>query len=154
MLYCLLIPFGEHTSMSTQMKSQQNTYPTFLLHADLLIGLLAVVAIMVGTTLLNIQTWEKESLDWIWQTASNMGVLLAVCIFALVINRSLGHRTSIAVRLAHFGLELCVIAGLVVSTLVIWNVTDTDVAWRAIGTIFILAIGSCLGIGISRMISR
>ena len=140
--------------MTSQNETPRHPYPAFLLHADRLIGLLGVMAIMVGTTLLVIQIWEKESFKWIWQIVSNMGVLLVVCIVAITINRLLGRSTSIVVRLAHFGLELCVIAGLVVSTLVIWNVTDTDVAWRAIGTIFILAIGSCLGIGISRMISR
>jgi hypothetical protein len=58
------------------------------------------------------------------------------------------------VRIAHAALELSVIAGLVLSTLVIWRVTDPEVAWRAIGTISVLAIASCLGVGVSRMATR
>jgi hypothetical protein len=140
--------------MSSENKTPRHPYPAFLLHADRLIGLLAVMAIMVGTTLLVIQIWETESFKWIWQIVSNMGVLLVVCIVAITINRLLGRSTSIVVRIAHAALELSVIAGLVLSTLVIWRVTDLEVAWRAIGTISVLAIASCLGVVVSRMASR
>jgi hypothetical protein len=140
--------------MTSENNTPRHPYPAFLLHADRLIGLLAVMAIMVGTTLLVIQIWEKESFKWIWQIVSNMGVLLVVCIVAITINRLLGRSTSIVVRIAHAALELSVIAGLVLSTLVIWRVTDPEVAWRAIGTISVLAIASCLGVGVSRMATR
>jgi len=140
--------------MTSQNETPRHPYPAFLLHADRLIGLLGVMAIMVGTTLLVIQIWEKESFKWIWQIVSNMGVLLVVCIVAITINRLLGRSTSIVVRIAHAALELSVIAGLVLSTLVIWRVTDPEVAWRAIGTISVLAIASCLGVGVSRMATR
>jgi hypothetical protein len=140
--------------MTSQNETPRHPYPAFLLHSDRLIGLLGVMAIMVGTTLLVIQIWEKESFKWIWQIVSNMGVLLVVCIVAITINRLLGRSTSIVVRIAHAALELSVIAGLVLSTLVIWRVTDPEVAWRAIGTISVLAIASCLGVGVSRMATR
>ena len=140
--------------MTSQNETPRHPYPAFLLHADRLIGLLGVMAIMVGTTLLVIQIWEKESFKWIWQIVSNMGVLLVVCIVAITINRLLGRSTSIVMRIAHAALELSVIAGLVLSTLVIWRVTDLEVAWRAIGTISVLAIASCLGVVVSRMASR
>ena len=140
--------------MTSQNETPRHPYPAFLLHADRLIGLLGVMAIMVGTTLLVIQIWEKESFKWIWQIVSNMGVLLVVCIVAITINRLLGRSTSIVVRIAHAALELSVIAGLVLSTLVIWRVTDLEVAWRAIGTISVLAIASCLGVVVSRMATR
>jgi hypothetical protein len=150
----LIIPFGDPTFMVTQKESQQNTYPAFLLHADRLLGLLAVMALMVGTTLLVIQIWEKDSFKWIWQIVGNMGVLLVMCILAITINRLLGRTKSIVVRIAHAALELSVIAGFVLSTLVIWQVTDLDVAWRAIGTISVLAIASCMGVVVSRMATR
>jgi hypothetical protein len=140
--------------MTSQNETPRHPYPAFLLHADRLIGLLGVMAIMVGTTLLVIQIWEKESFKWIWQIVSNMGVLLVVCIVAITINRLLGRSTSIVMRIAHAALELSVIAGLVLSTLVIWRVTDPEVAWRAIGTISVLAIASCLGVVVSRMATR
>lgn len=140
--------------MTSENNTPRHPYPAFLLHADRLIGLLAVMAIMVGTTLLVIQIWEKESFKWIWQIVSNMGVLLVVCIVAITINRLLGRSTSIVMRIAHAALELSVIAGLVLSTLVIWRVTDLEVAWRAIGTISVLAIASCLGVVVSRMATR
>ena len=140
--------------MTSQNETPRHPYPAFLLHADRLIGLLGVMAIMVGTTLLVIQIWEKESFKWIWQIVSNMGVLLVVCIVAITINRLLGRSTSIVMRIAHAALELSVIAGLVLSTLVIWRVTDLEVAWRAIGTISVLAIASCLGVVVSRMATR
>ena len=140
--------------MTSENNTPRHPYPAFLLHADRLIGLLAVMAIMVGTTLLVIQIWEKESFKWIWQIVSNMGVLLVVCIVAITINRLFGRSTSIVMRIAHAALELSVIAGLVLSTLVIWRVTDLEVAWRAIGTISVLAIASCLGVVVSRMATR
>ena len=140
--------------MTSENNTPRHPYPAFLLHADRLIGLLGVMAIMVGTTLLVIQIWEKESFKWIWQIVSNMGVLLVVCIVAITINRLLGRSTSIVMRIAHAALELSVIAGLVLSTLVIWRVTDLEVAWRAIGTISVLAIASCLGVVVSRMATR
>lgn len=140
--------------MNDSNGSPKRAYPAFLHQTDMVLGLLGLTAVMAGIILLIIQVWEDKGLDWLFQTIANLGVLLAVCVFAIAVNRLLGRSTSIAVRIAHACLGLCFVAALVVGTLVIWQVTDSDVAWRTIGTIWILVIGSLLGIGVSRMISR
>ncbi|MCH2139432.1 MAG: hypothetical protein MK100_00180 [Phycisphaerales bacterium] len=140
--------------MSHSNESHQRTYPVFLHQADMVLGLLGITAVMAGIILLIIQVWEDNNLDWLFQTIANLGVVLAVCVFAISINRLLGRSKSIVVRIAHACFGLCFVAALVVGTLVIWQITDSDVAWRTMGTIAILVIGSLLGIGVSRMISR
>ncbi len=129
-------------------------YPQIMHQIDVILGFIAVLSVMTGTTLLIVLLWEDAESKWAWQSVANLGVLITVCVFSLTTNRLLSRSHAVPVRIAHACISLCILAALIVSTLVIWQVTDTEVGWQTIGTTFILVIGSLLSIAVSRMVSR
>ena len=120
------------------------------MHANRLFGLLALLSLMVGGTVLIIQIWESDPHQWIWQLCGNLAALIAFCLLSIGINQLLGRSTSTLGRLSHLFLMFCLVACLVVVSLVIWGQTDVDVAWKAIGTIMVIVLVSCIGTAISK----
>lgn len=141
---------NQATGLSSSQSHGRDSYPSYLLHANRLFGLLALLSLMVGGTILIIQIWENDNHQWIWQLCGNLAALIAFCLLSMGINHLLGRSTSTLARLSHFFLIFCLVACLVVVSLVIWDQTDVDIAWKAIGTIMVIVVVSCIGIAISK----
>ena len=129
-------------------------YPDRLRHVDQFLGVVALLSLMAGATFLVVLIWESgDSSPWLWKSVMTMGILLLACIVGVAFNRMMGRARSKMVFLLHGAMELGVVACFIVTTLTIWGVTDSDVAGKAVATVFMLIIACLIGALVSRFFS-
>jgi len=137
----------------TSSKNTSKPYPEILIHTDRLLSLIAILALILGGTILIIQIWDDSLANWIWKLVGNLGALIVGCMALVGINQMFGRMRGLFTRAVHFVIDFGIIACFIVSSLVIWGATETDAALKTIGTIVVLLLVACIGIPISKMAS-
>ncbi|MFP8877533.1 MAG: hypothetical protein VCB99_11640 [Myxococcota bacterium] len=126
-------------------------YPDYLKHRDHLLGIVAIMTLMSGGTLLIVQIWEDATHEWPWRLVGTLGALTLSSLILIRINRIFGRLRGVYMPALHSAVDASIVACFVVVSLVIWGATTGDVAARTIGTVIVLLILSAVGVRIANM---
>ena len=122
--------------------SEPKPYPPILKQTNFLIGMISLVALLLGGTLLVLMIWDDTVLnsDWGIPLVGNCAVLIGCGLVIIAMNRICGSSRSTIAKAINALVFVGIMACLIMSSLVIWDVTGTDEALRAIGTIVVFTI--------------
>ena len=124
------------------MNAGPKQFPDSLKLTNHLLAAVSVCALVVGGTILIIMIWDEALAEQDWPAAvvGNMATLLACTLLMMAINRICGGMRGLTAKVANVLMLAGITACLVIGTLAIWNVTDSDSAWKSLGTIIVLIV--------------
>lgn len=131
-------------------------FPEILKQINFVLAGVSLLALILGGTLLILMIWDSNIVDsdWAPELIGNCAVLIGCALVLIVINRICGSMRGAIPKVINTLVIVGITACFVISTLVIWGVTGSDDAFKAIGTIVVLTVVAFIFVPIANSIHR
>ena len=109
-----------------------------------------------GLTVFILMIWDDavDGSNWAGALAGNCAVLIGCSLVLIAINRICGRTRGLTAKLINAFIFVTITGCFILSTLVIWGVTGTDAAFKAILTISILTVAAFIFVPIANAIQK
>ena len=131
-------------------------FPEILKQINFVLAGVSLLALILGGTLLILMIWDSNVVDsdWAPELIGNCAVLIGCALVLIMINRICGSMRGSIPKAINALVFAGVTACFVLSTLVIWGVTGSDDAFKAIGTIVVLTVVAFIFVPIASAIHK
>lgn len=136
--------------------NEPKQFPEILKQINFVLAGVSLLALILGGTLLILMIWDSNIVDsdWAPELIGNCAVLIGCALVLIVINRICGSMRGAIPKVINTLVIVGITACFVISTLVIWGITGSDDAFKAIGTIVVLTVVAFIFVPIANAIHR
>jgi hypothetical protein len=159
--YGLRVIVGSNPTPTVSFRSQcsmndPKPFPEILKQINFVLAGISLLALILGATMGILMIWDNNlaNNNWVPALIGNCAVLIGCALVLIVINRICGSMRGAIAKVINALVIIGITACFIISTLVIWGITGSDDAFKAIGTIVVLTVVAFIFVPIANAIHR